>query len=403
MDKSLNKFFENIEELNNVLKLLIEEDGIVKEPYSDESTKRYIKKIKYKVIDVGEAYDETKNPTGIKNNPPNENYIEIDIARQYDSNVKIGDEIEIESVDFEDMTAEEIAEWATEQKLDKETLEQILVAGPKTIRVGGKVLRLGPKGYRAAKKGIKSALILKKYLDRFGEKIEHSKCWCLGLVKDFIDPDNGEPSEDLFKDHISDKIKPVEDELMGQWDFCKSKYGKYFWEKDKRQETTEECIMVDDMWIEQKNTFNSIVNLLQGAFKVVGINIEKKKTDGKIESSVAEKIVTHDKIFIKFTSDVVKEPEAGGGRGATVNIISVGTYEFNIIGTHKTENDTVFLESSTAFGSGVDSFKKFILSFSSSQPKKPQSNQKIWFVKSDNSISSKSSTWSGRIEYYKEN
>lgn len=403
MDKSLNNFVNNIKEINDIVKILLEDDGIVKEPYTGEETKRYIKKIKYEVIDVGEAYDEVKNPSGKKNNPPNENYVEIDIARQYDPNVEIGDEIEIESVDFEDMTAEEIAEWATEQNLDKETLEQIIVAGPKTVRIGGKVLRLGPKGYRAAKRGIKSALTLKKFLDRYGKKIDHSRCWCLGVVKDFIDPVSEEPSETMFKDHISEFIKPVEEELLEKWRFCNKKYGKYFKKKDDRQKTTEECITIDDMWLDQKSNFDSLVSLLSNAFKVTGINIKKEKTPGRSgESSVAEKIVSHDYVFITFTADVEKEPDAGGT--TKVTIFNSGTeVKFRIVGTHKDQNNTVLLETSGDHGSGGDKYKEFVMSFDTAGVKRQQSNNLILFVKSDGSLSNKKSTWSGKIEYYKDN
>jgi len=377
MEKSFNKFFNSIKTINETIKLLIEDEGIISTiPDSD------IKKYKFTVVADGEEYENDKPNVG-------DSYMHLSEAKEIDPNAEVGGIVEVDAVDG---SYGGLMEFFSGDGINREELEEMAVAGPKTYRVGGKVVRVTTKTVRGVKGAAKSALFLKKYFDRYGKKVGHSRCYCLKFVSDgnYIDTDTGDVDRDQYESDITDLIKPVQKEMLSKWDYCIDRYGDDIVKKDDRQETYEECVTIDSIWGEQKSIFDDIVSKLQSVMKVKGISIKKKKEDVKSDSSVVEKIVTNDEIVIKFSEPVVRE-NPSGPPPPTQELFDVGTFTFEILGSYKEKNNTVKLKK------GGD---KYIFSFDKSTIRQPQGGV-VWVLNSDDSIQDKKGKWKGKIVNYR--
>lgn len=364
------------ESIDNLL-----EQGVVVTPGTDTEIKT--KKQKFKVVEDGQL-------------PPNtdtEFYIELKNAKQYKNDVKVGDEIEIEVVDLEAMTDDGILDFLSSDDISVEELEQIVLSRGTTIRVAGKVLRYGPRQIARIKKVAQAALQMKKYADRYGKKIGHSRCYCAQIFDEYIDEDTGKADREIYKSSITDQPEAIQEELLDTWDYCENKYGKDIIELDNRKETTTGCKFLEDWYEDAESLMDSLINDLQSYYKVKGYNKElstKKKYDER--SSVAEKIVRHNETNIKFTSDVIHTP-TGGAPTTIFNDDDIVVFE--ILKTYGEYGDTVLLRRKS-------DGKRFILGFDSEVVKKQQSNNAFWIVKSDGSIDNIKTTWDGKIMEYKD-
>lgn len=376
--EDINKSIEKINDTIN--QLLIENDGGIIVVPKGSSMKK-----KFTVVEDGD----------LPENKDKQNYITLTDARDYKPDAEVGDEIEIEVLDFETTPLDEITDFFSSDDVSLDELKQITIGGPKTYRIGKKTLRVGPKAYKTVKKAASSVLMVKRYFNRYGKKIGHSKCYCVKLVKDYVDMGTGKIDRNAYESDVSDYIQPVTEEFLAKWDYCVDRYGKYIEDKDPRQETIEECITLDDMWEESKSITQELASMLQKFFKVKGIDIKKDKKDNQVGSgnSASEKIALKDEISIKFTSNSEWEDDSSSPPTTRTIFSSGDDVEFDIVGTFKTKNDTVMLERKS-------DGKRYVLSFESAGVGKPQSG-KLWRVKSDNTLYSGGSTWSGRINYFK--
>jgi hypothetical protein len=375
MDKSFNKFFNSIKTINETIKLLIEDEGIISTiPDSD------IKTYKFTVVADGEEYENDKPDFG-------DSYMHLSEAKEIDPNAEVGGIVEVDAVEG---SSGGLMEFFSGDGINREELEEMAVAGPKTYRVGGKVVRVTTKTVRGVNGAAKSALFLKKYFDRYGKKIGHSRCYCLKFVSDYIDTDTGDVDRDQYKSDIMDLIKPVQKEMLSKWDYCIDRYGDDIVKKDDRQETFEECVTIDSIWAEQKSIFDDIVSKLQSVMKVKGINIKKKKKDVKSDSSVVEKIVTNDEIVIKFSEPVERE-NPNTPPPPKEELFDADTFTFEILGSYKEQNNTVKLKKGG---------NKYIFSFDKSTIRQPQSGI-VWVLNSDDSIQDKKGKWKGKIVNYR--
>ena len=377
----------NVENINKTISLLNEtiinllEDGIVTTPIDGTG----IPVIKQKFT----VYEDDDVPV----NTETEFFIGITDAKEYKSDVQVGDEIEIEVMDFDSSEDSDITEFLSQDTLTTDDLEQIVLGGGKTVRVGGRVLRYGPKSWRKVKRIVKSIKDYKKYIDRYGKKIEHSLCYCLHFTKEYVDPADGKISRDVYESDLN-YIKPIQDEMLNSWDFCEKEFGDSIIEKDDRQDTQKDCLLLDTFWEQQHNLMNDLLNKLGKFFEVRGVNIKKTiKNDVKGDTTVAERIVSKDEMSIKFDSDVIwKDPAAGD-----VTIYNSGeNILFEIEGTYSDNSNSVRL-------TDKNTNKKYILTFTKSTVTQRQSNNAFWLVKSDGSIDGSKTTWSGKINYYRDN
>jgi hypothetical protein len=376
--ENINKSIEKINDTINQL-LLEDDSGVIVIPKGSA-----IKK-KFTVVEDGDLPENTDT----------KNFITLTDAKDYKPDVKVGDEIEIEVLDFENSPLDEITDFFSSDDVSSDELKQITIGGPKTYRFGRRILRVGPKAYKTVKTAANSVLMVKRYFNRYGKKIGHSKCYCVKLVKDYVNVDTGKIERDYYEEDISDYIKPVAEEFLSKWDYCVDRYGKYIEDKDYRQETIKECISLDDMWEESKSITLELASMLQKFFKVKGIDIKKDKKDSHdgSENSASEKIALKDEISINFTSNSEWEDDSSTPSQTVILFSSGDDVEFDIVGTFKSKNDTVMLEKKSGG-------KRYVLSFESASVGKPQSG-KLWRVKSDNTLYSGGSTWSGRINYFK--
>jgi hypothetical protein len=376
--ENINK---SIEEINDTInQLLLEDDGGIIVIPKGSSMKK-----KFTVVADGDLPENTDN----------QNYITLTDARDYKPDAEVGDEIEIEVLDFENSTLDDITDFFSSDDVSLDKLKQITIGGPKTYKVGKRILRIGPKAYKTVKKAASSVLMVKRYFNRYGKKIGHSKCYCVKLVKEYVDMGTGKIDRNAYESDVADYIQPVTEEFLAKWDYCVERYGKYIEDKDPRQETIEECITLDDMWEESKSITQELASMLQKFFKVKGIEIKKSKKDSEIGSgnSASEKIALKDEVSIKFTADSEWEDDSLSPPRTRTIFSSGDDVLFDIVGTFKTKNDTVMLENKS-------DGKRYVLSFESAVVGKPQSG-KLWRVKPDNTLYSGGSTWSGKINYFK--
>ena len=358
-------------------------EGIVVTPGSDGELTT--KKQKFKVVEDGQ----------LPPNTDNEFYIELKDAKEYKSDAEVGDEIEIDVVDLESMTDDGLLEFLSSEELSAEDLEKIVLSRGTTIRVAGKVLKYGPRQISRIKRVASAALQMKKYAERYGKKIEHSRCYCLAIFDENVDEDSGKADRDIYKSSIADQPEQIQEDLLSTWDYCENKYGKYIIEKDDRTETSLSCSQLEDWYEDAESLIDDMISDLQQFYKIKGYNKEYEKDKNySSNKSVGEKIITHEAMLIKFTDDVTWSP---GGGGATTTLYNDNDIiKFEIIKTYGDRGDTVLVQRE-------GTTNRYIMGFDSEKPKSPQGNNAFWVVNPDGTISNIKTIWSGKILEYIDN
>ena len=382
LDKN-EKIISIVENINKTIDFLLEQGGTVISPFKGEVP---TKKQKFIVIADGEVNNTTEN----------EYYIELSVAKEYDSNVEVGDEIEIEVLDMDATDEEGLLSILSSDEVSAEELEQLVLGRRTTIRVGGRVLKYGPRTLGRIKRVAGKAIDTKRFISRYGKKAEHSICYCYSFTKDGLD-ENGDMDKTVFISSMVDQPEFIQESLLSTWNYCDKKYKKDIRKKDDRQETEKSCMFLDDWYKKSENLMDDMINTLKQAYDIKGYNKklddETKKVGGN--KSVGEKITSQDYIEIKFTSDTTI-----GMDGRTVNAAPPASpffsdndlKKFKIQKTFNERNNTVLLKKGGKF---------FIMGFETTQIGKPQTDQ--YFAVYDESteeILNPKGTWSGKIMSY---
>ena len=374
--KKNSRFLDIISLINESIDNLLKEEVIVT-PITDGKTKT--KKQKFMVVEDGQL-------------PPNtdtEFFIELKNAKEYKNDVKVGDEIEIEVVDLESMTDDGVLEFLSSNEITTKELEQIVLARGTTIRVAGKILRYGPRQLNRIKQVANAAIQMKKYSDRYGKKLEHSRCYCNTIFDDNVDEDTGKADKGVYKSTISDQPEHIQEELLATWEFCENKYGKFIIDKDDRAESSQTCVELEGWYEDAESLIDDLISDLQQYYTIKGYKkgYENKKTYGA-DKGVGEKIVTHDAMLSKFSSNVEYTPSGVGTYSILFNDNDV--VKFEILKTYGNRSDTVLVERQ-------GTSNKYVMGFDSAKEKSPQSSNAFWVVNTDGSISNIRTVWSGKI------
>jgi hypothetical protein len=378
--KKNGRVLDIISYLNESIDNLLEQDIIVT-PYSGDKIKTIIQK--FTVVENGQLPPITDD----------EYYIELKDAIMYKSGVKVGDEIEIEVVDFDSMEEEGILEFLKSDKIDAKTLEKIVLNQRTTIRVGGKILKYGPKGLKKLKKVAAGLVQAKKYVDKYGKKSEHSLCYCLRLFDEHTDDTTGDADKSIYLTDVEDQPDFIQEELINTWDYCENEYGSKINKKDDRQESKKSCDFLESWYEEGESILDDMISDLQKSFKVVGYDkkSEKETKYNKEKKSPAEKIILHDYVEVEFSSDVVHTPRGGT---PTVLFSSGDIILFEIKKTYGSANDTVLVEHGN---------KKYILGFETATVKKSQSDNTFWVLDNSGAVSNIKTVWDGKIKSFRDN
>ena len=361
----LNKFLENINYINESIDRLINEEGIIGPPPDGVRT---IKQ-KFIVIEDGK--------------PPKDTEINLKDAKVYKTDVKVGEEIEIPVIDFEDMTEteveEKLRELAEDNKISWKDIEQIAVgaASTKLRRTAVGVIKLGPKVIAGA-----GRLML---LGKLKKKIPHSQCFCVKLFDDNKDETISppKPSRDIYESSLVDYIDTVRNEFLSGWDECEGKYKKLIDDETERNKALDACPAIEDYFENAKDVLDSILSSMSKFFDVSVVDVEKKSM-AKGEKSIAKTIGSHEKIQLHFTKTI---PAFGGGSGAMCTNCDNGDDEIFDVGTYKEEGKVVRL----VLGSNTYYFE-----FDTAVPKKEQ-NGSVWKDDGTGKPSSNPVSWQGWI------
>jgi hypothetical protein len=368
MKNNLKHFLNTISQINESIYNLLSEDGIIELP-SGSNAKKEI----FIVIEDGKTF-------------PNDgkNYINLKDAKVYKSDVKVGDEIELETIDYEEMEEENLIKTLEEQlldgKLNQKDLEQIaIVAGSSKFRrtaVG--IIRVGNKLQTAAK----TVMLLKRY----EKKIPHSDCYCARLFEDNLDETVTPPvpSKDIYLSSVSGYMDVVQDQFEETWDECEKEYPEIKKDNDKRNELLSTCTTIEDWYTDAKAVLDNIISDLQKYFKITNIDIKKKKLQGDAEDdSIAKQIGMHATITLHFEEDF--KDKAG------TTIYRSGRDETFDVGTYKETGSTVKLEKGG---------RKWYFQFQTAQTRKIQAGS-VWPDNGHNAPdSSLSTSWKGYIVKY---
>mgnify|MGYP003656454495 FL=1 len=219
MSINLENFLNTVNYLNESIENLIEE-GIIITPPSGVSKRKQI----FIVIADGAT-------------PPKDGkeYIELEEAQSYKSDVIVGDEIEIDVLTFEDKDQNAVQEKLTELfnkgDISFTDLKQMVLTGfsGKVRRTAMGLLRVGPKvimaaGRLAALQGIKKT-------------IPHSRCFCAKLFAD--NAESAAPftaKRSIYETELTTYIDVVQKQFLDSWDDCESRYEDLRTEKKKRDE-----------------------------------------------------------------------------------------------------------------------------------------------------------------------
>jgi hypothetical protein len=364
----LNKFLDNVNFINETINRLIVEDGIISAPPSDLRTV----KEKFIVIEDG------KNPK--------DNEINLKDAKVYKSDVKVGEEIEVPVINFEDMSEteveEKLRELSKDGKISWRDIQQIAVGATssKVRRTAIGVIKLGPKVVGAA-----GRLVL---LGKLKKKIPHSQCYCVKLFDenkdDTVTPPK--PSREVYEGSLNDYIDTVRDEFLEGWDECADNYKKLIDDEEERNKALDACPAIEGYFEDAQDVLDSIFSSMSKFFNVSGINVKKSSLSGG-EKSVAKSIGSHEKVQLHFTKTI---PAFGGGAGSMCSNCDNGDDEIFQIGTYKEEGKVVKL----ILGSNIYYFE-----FDTAIPKKEQTGS-VWKDDGTGKPSPNPVSWQGWIIKY---
>jgi hypothetical protein len=364
----LKKFLDDINSINESINRLIMEDGIISAPPDDVRTVKEI----YVVIADGQE--------------PKDKEINLKDAKVYKSDVKVGDEIEVPVINFEDMTESEVEqklrELSEDGKISWKDVEQIALGATssKVRRTAIGVVKLGPKVAGAA-----GRLVL---LGKLKKKIPHSQCYCVKLFDenkdDTVTPPK--PSRDIYEASLSEYIDTVRDEFLMGWDECEENYKKFIDDADERNKALDACPAIEGYFENAQDVLDSIFSSMSKFFDITGINV-KKKTLSKGEKSNAKTIGSYEKVQLHFTKTI---PAFGGGGGSMCTNCDSGDDEIFTIGTYKEEGDVVRL----SLGANTYYFE-----FDTAIPKKEQKGS-VWKDDGTGKPASNPVSWQGWIIKY---
>ena len=368
MKKNLGYYLNTISQLNESIYNLLNEDGIIEKPAGSN-----IKKELFLVIEDGKTL-------------PNDgkNYIHLTDAKPYKNDVKVGDEIELDTIDYEEMEESDLIKTIQQQlidgKISEKDLQQIAIAAGSSkfrrtaigvVKVGGKLQNV-----------VKTVMLLKRY----EKKIPHSDCFCAKLFDDNTDDTvtPPKPNKEDYLSNVSGYLDVVQDEFESTWDECENEYPELIDEADKRSQLLSTCNTIEDWYSDAKEVLDSIISDLGEFFKVTGINVKKKNLSSNAnEDSVAKTIGMNEQITLHFEDDF--KNKAGttiyrSGRDVTFNI-----------GTYKETGSTVKL---------LEGVYKWYFEFQTAATRKIQKGS-VWPDNGhDSPDSSTSVSWKGYIVKY---
>ena len=369
MKKNLGNYLNTISQLNESIYKLLNEDGIIEKPLGSN-----VKKELFLVIEDGKTL-----PTDGKN------YIHLTDAKAYKNDVKVGDEIELDTIDYEEMEESDLIKTIQQQlidgKISEKDLQQIAIAAgsSKFRRTAIGVVKVGGKLQNVAK----TVMLLKRY----EKKIPHSDCFCAKLFNDNVDdvgPAPHKPSKTTYLGSLIGYLDVVRDEFEATWDECENEYPDLIDEADKRTDLLSTCNTIEDWYTNAKEVLDSIISDLGKFFKVTGINVKKKSFGGDPdEDSVAKTIGMNEKITLHFEDDFKN-------KAGTTIYRSGSDVPFNI-GTYKETGSTVKL---------TEGGKKWYFEFQTPQIRKIQKGSVFPDNGHDSPDSTLSVSWKGYIVQY---
>jgi hypothetical protein len=334
--KNFNRFLENVVYINNSIKVLLNEDGIISPPPDLDTVNE-----KFTVIEDGKE--------------PKDNEITLKNAKKFKTDAVIGDVIDVPVISFEgdddSVIEEKFREMISDGDINWKDVEQMALAGSsgKVRRTAVGAIKVTPKVLAAS-----GRLML---LGKLKKDIPHSQCYCVKLFDGNLDSTvtPPKPSRDVYKDSLSDYLDSVVDEFLEGWDECEKKYDNLIDDKAEREKALDACPAIEDYFKNAEALLNKILGDLGKFFNVEGIEVEKK-TLAKGSKSIAKKIGLHSKIEIHFTKDVQKHD----GSGVLFADRSDRIFD---IGTYKEDGNVVKI---------IDGRKIYYMEFSNSERKKEQ-------------------------------
>lgn len=377
MDK-ITHHIDIINEINNKINYLLNENT--------EPTYEDVKIIKYIVIE---------NDADVPQSSPNDPvyYMYLDEAKQFEPNAKVGDEIEVESIEWNDEIAEDVKESIAKNGEGDSpfSLKQLkglsaLGASPANRRTAGKVGRYAVFGVpRTVGKLLTPYKQLKKLLNK---ELPHSICWCANLFEEFAEPTLGDiPHKPNYMVDIAGLTKQVQKGFEKKWDQCDKDFMNKLKTKKRRHKALINCKDMESWTEKAEDVLSKIISALGSYYVVKG---HEKKSEKGQKSSVAEKISQFNHITIYFTNPA---------SGVHINIENLsgtvtkpwqgGSVDFKVSGIHKEgdEGKTVILKKGG---------KNYIFSFATAKKGKSQSGQ-IWYT-SGGVKHTKATAWVGQIE-----
>ena len=370
--KKLKIFLENVEFINDSIKTLLgETDQIIAPTFAGAN----VVDQKFTVIGDGK--------------PPSDGEINLKNAKQYDINIKEGDEIDIPVISFENLSESEVEEKLKDMLEDGdlgwEDVQQMALASSsgKVRRTAAGAIKVGPKVLMAT-----TRLAL---LGKLKKDIPHSQCYCLKLFDTYKDagdpharpPVKPKPNRETYESDLSDYINTVKDEFLEGWDECDKLYGKTLKDNKKRVEALHACPAVESFFKNAKEVLDSILSKMGKYYNIKGMDVKKNKLSGG-NKGIAKTIGENDKIQLHFTNDV-KDPDS-----VLSTLFAAGSDKTFDVGTYKEDGNVVKL---------IDGHNKYYFEFQKTVFNQEQAGG---FQKDDGHGKPKTSTvtWKGWIIKY---
>lgn len=366
MKNNLEYFLKTIDQINESINILLEQ-GVIERPSGSN-----VKKEKFIVIEDGKAI-------------PNDgkNYIHLKDAKAYKGDVKVGDEIEIEVIDFEAMDEqtliETIREYSEDGKISAQDLQQIAIAAGSSrfrrtaigmIKIGGKI-----------EKAAKTVMLLKRYK----KVIPHSDCYCARLFDENKDETVTPPKPDksVYMSTVAGYLDVVQKQFEDTWDECEKNYPELYSDESKRTDLLSTCESLEGWYEDANSVLDKIISDLQQYFKITGIDVKNKKLASSEEQSIAKTIGLNERVVIHF-EDPFKN------KSGTL-VYAAGSDKRFEIGTYKETGKTVKL---------IDGANKWYFEFQTPAKKTVQSGSAWPDDGTGNPDGTLSVSWKGYIVKY---
>ncbi len=277
-------------------------------------------------------------------------YIKLDdVKKDFNKpSAEVGDEFEIEMINFDDNNKENLSDYFISNKVSPETLQKIYTDIKSGKVIARKIYKIGTKPFIITTNSLmllgKVLNVVKKKKIVVKDEKPHSLCYCLTFTEDGLKEDlpfnSGEfvLDRDTFESNNNDQTDLIIKKLLDDYDFCVDEYGKYIKNGRDRIDTKKNCSDIESWYTDSESLMDDIIANLKNVYDVKGYkkDLDKTKKEKGGVLTIGETLSQYSEIEIDFENDVKYDSSGNITLGS-------GKRRFDIVGTFRENRESTLL------------------------------------------------------------